>query len=118
MSSLVQHKHTTKVYASEEEAILHSHDGQKKRVSYIASELISKGELFYYLADKDCLPESIVKYYGKQLIAALRFMHNNGVAHRDLKCENILIDDEYNLKISDFGFSCPISGRNGRGYSN
>ena len=85
---------------------------------YIASELYTKGELFYFLADKGGLPINVCRYYGKQLVNALRFMHNNGVAHRDLKCENILLNENYELKISDFGFACPVSGQTGRGYSN
>lgn len=87
-------------------------------MSYIASELYSKGELFYYLADKGGLPPHICRYYGRQLIEAIHYMHVNGVAHRDIKCENILIDDQYDLKIADFGFACSISGSKGRGFSN
>lgn len=82
----------------------------------ISSQLLKKGELFHYLADKGSLPVPIVRTYGKQIIEAIRCMHGNGIAHRDLKCENILVDDEYNLKIGDFGFACPISGTKGKGY--
>lgn len=36
----------------------------------------------------------------------MEYMEVNKVAHRDLKLENILIDDDLNLKIADFGFAC------------
>jgi serine/threonine protein kinase len=43
----------------------------------------------------------------------VRFVHENGVTHRDLKMENILFDEVYNLKIIDFGFSKDSIGENG-----
>ena len=83
-------------------------------MSYIACELAAKGDLFGYMT-KGGLPTSIVKHYGKQLITTIHYMHTRDVAHRDLKLENILLDDDFNLKIADFGFATPIQCKNGRG---
>jgi serine/threonine protein kinase len=50
------------------------------------------------------------------MIEALEYVHNAGLAHRDIKPDNILLDDKFNVKIADFGFAGPIAGRTGTGY--
>lgn len=40
----------------------------------------------------------------KQLLSGITYIHSLGLCHRDLKMENIFIDEEFNLKIGDFGF--------------
>jgi serine/threonine protein kinase len=47
----------------------------------------------------------------------LHYLHSNGVCHRDLKPDNILLDDEYNCKIIDFGFATELKGRHGSGFN-
>ena len=42
-------------------------------------------------------------------------MHNKGLAHRDLKCDNIFLDKKFNLILADFGIAGPIQGRDGSG---
>ena len=84
-------------------------------MAYIVSELVHGGELFDYVANSGPFKESIVRYYAKQLIQAIHYIHTKGFAHRDLKCENILLDKLYDVKVVDFGFACPVEGRTGDG---
>lgn len=50
--------------------------------------------------------EDAGRFFLHQMLDSVEFMHTRRVVHRDLKLENILIDDNLNLKLADFGFAC------------
>ena len=62
---------------------------------------------------KTPLDESIARYYLEQLLDALEHLHKNGLAHRDIKLENILLDENCNLVLTDFGHAAAISDGTG-----
>ncbi|MBA0739724.1 hypothetical protein Gogos_012962, partial [Gossypium gossypioides] len=68
-------------------------------------EYATGGELFVRIASKGKLSEAEGRKFFQQLIDGVSYCHNKGVFHRDLKLENVLIDDKGNIKISDFGLS-------------
>lgn len=49
------------------------------------------------------MPLPLIQHYAAEMIYILENMHKNGVAHRDFKPENLLLDPEYHLKLTDFG---------------
>ncbi len=78
-------------------------EGTCHRFSYIVMELAQYGDLFdLFMEQKHFFDEKLVRTYFHQLIAGLEYLHDNGVAHLDIKLENLLIGEDYQLKIADF----------------
>lgn len=68
-------------------------------------DFLNGGELFYHLRINTKFPERRACFYAAQLVEAIGCLHRNGVIYRDLKPENVLLDGDGNLKITDFGLS-------------
>lgn len=79
--------------------------------------MITGGELFDYIANTGPFTEAVCKYYFQQMLLGLSYIHSKGFSHRDLKPENLLLDKDFNIKIVDFGFACPLTGRDGSGFN-
>mmetsp|Transcript_8928 Transcript_8928/g.16405 ORF Transcript_8928/g.16405 Transcript_8928/m.16405 type:complete len:709 (+) Transcript_8928:15-2141(+) len=71
----------------------------------IVMEYVSGGELFQLLEQLAVFSEMEAFLLFHQLCNALAYLHSRGIAHRDLKLENILLDKKHNIKLIDFGLS-------------
>ncbi|KAM7527587.1 hypothetical protein LguiB_030997 [Lonicera macranthoides] len=71
---------------------------------YFVMEFVKGGELFAKIS-KGKFTEDLSRKYFHQLISAVGYCHSHGVYHRDLKPENLLIGENGDLKVSDFGLS-------------
>ena len=82
----------------------------KGEKEYIVYEYASKGTLFDYFTypNKSSLEENYAKILFKNILKGVQTMHNNKICHRDIKLENILLDENYNPKICDYGFVIPV----------
>ena len=72
---------------------------------WLVTELCSGGELFDYLAEKGRLSEEETRVIFGQLCLAVAYVHSKGIVHRDLKLENVLLDERCRVKLGDFGFT-------------
>lgn len=63
------------------------------------------GELFFHIVKQKRLSESVAKFYIAEIILAIEHLHENDVLYRDLKPENVLIDYDGHIKLTDFGLS-------------
>lgn len=72
---------------------------------YLVLELVTGGELFDLLAKEKVFGEVKARHFFKQLVDGMICCHEKGICHRDVKPENLLLDSNGDLKISDFGLS-------------
>lgn len=90
---LLNHPHIVKLYQVME----------TKSMLYLVTEYASNGEMFNYLSN-GALPEKEARRKFAQILSAVEYCHKRHVVHRDLKAENLLLDQSFNIKIADFGF--------------
>ncbi|CAF0923797.1 unnamed protein product [Adineta ricciae] len=86
--------------------IVHTHHyWQSRRFLYIITDYVENGELLSLWLRIRRFPEMIVKIYIAQVAMVLDYLHNKGIIYRDVKMENILLDEHGNIKMIDFGLS-------------
>lgn len=101
----VRHANVMKLYAYNLNAQYPSTDSKIIDTILLVLEYAPGGELFDILYYTSSVPEKVARTYFRQLVYGLEACHNNGVIHRDLKPQNLLLDSKYNIKITDFGLS-------------
>ena len=70
---------------------------------YFVMEYVCGGELFFHIGRERRFSESRVRFYASQMVLALHHLHQKEIVYRDMKLENLLLDAEGNIKITDFG---------------
>ncbi|XP_034996157.1 serine/threonine-protein kinase SIK2 [Zootoca vivipara] len=91
---MLDHPHIIKLYQVME----------TKSMLYLVTEYAKNGEIFDYLANHGRLSESEARRKFWQILSAVEYCHSRKIVHRDLKAENLLLDNNMNIKIADFGF--------------
>lgn len=71
----------------------------------IILEYASGGELFDYILNQRYLKDPSARRLFAQLVSGVGYLHKKGIVHRDLKLENLLLDQNKNIIITDFGFA-------------
>ena len=72
---------------------------------YLEMEFLVGGDLMSQLIKKEIFSEYEAKFYCAQIITAVEYIHSLNCIHRDIKPDNILIDRQGHIKLSDFGLS-------------
>ncbi|XP_010294762.1 PREDICTED: serine/threonine-protein kinase PLK3-like, partial [Phaethon lepturus] len=91
----LHHKHIVKF----------SHYFEDTENIYIFLEHCSRKSLAHIWKARHTLLEPEVRYYLKQIISGLKYLHLKGILHRDLKLGNFFINENMELKVGDFGLA-------------
>jgi len=86
--------------------------GCSKKVSYTVMEYAPNGDFFDLIMNHTVdIDNKLIRTYFRQLIEGLEYLHQSGVAHMDLKLENLLMGEDFNLKIADFDLSYLVNDK-------
>ncbi|XP_048209466.1 sperm motility kinase-like [Perognathus longimembris pacificus] len=91
----LQHPHVIRLYQVME----------KDEHVYLVMELATRGHLLGWIQKSRRLFEDEARRLFRQIVSAVQYFHQNGIAHRDLKPTNILLDAKGDAKVSDFSLS-------------
>ena len=78
---------------------------EDKKTVEILLEYVPNGSIKNLLDKYGAFNEKIVRIYTKQIIEGIDYLHTNNIIHRDLKCANVLVDNDAKIKLTDFGSS-------------
>ncbi|EPY32322.1 protein kinase A [Strigomonas culicis] len=78
---------------------------------YILLEYVVGGELFSHLRKAGKFPNDVSKFYAAEVLLAFEYLHSRDIVYRDLKPENLLLDIDGNVKVTDFGFAKRVTDR-------
>ncbi|XP_039589205.1 inactive serine/threonine-protein kinase PLK5-like isoform X2 [Passer montanus] len=87
---------------------LHGHFAERGHLCLLL-ELCSRGSLADILRARGRLTEPELRYYLRQLLSGLRYLHGHGLVHRDLKLSNFLVTERMRVKIGDLGLARPAA---------
>jgi len=108
MMQMINHENVAKVIdMGSGDYVLHN-GTLKGSVYYIVMDLAEKHTLLDYIVDQPQITEPLAAHLFSQYLQGLYAIQSQGLCHRNIKCENILLDDHFKVKIADFTYGVKL----------
>ncbi len=109
----LSHPNILHVHEGSTEGELLAETGERVPVLYIVFDLMPRGSLLGLLGHSKGLSDGAARFYFKRILEAIEYLHGAGFAHRDLKLANVLVDEDFEPRLGDFGSACPLVAPDG-----
>lgn len=74
-------------------------------------DYIIGGEVFSHLRKAQRFGNDMTRFYAAEIVLAIEYLHSMDIIYRDMKPENLLLDEKGHIKITDFGFAKKVEDR-------
>jgi len=101
----IKHPNILNLLDFSQEQIYETNEGETIKTYCSVLELCDGGELFDILYYTGQFSEKLARTFFRQIISALKACHDQSVAHRDIKAQNVLLGEGFQVKLADFGSS-------------
>eukprot|EP01006_Ploeotia_vitrea_P035537 TRINITY_DN65896_c12_g1_i2.p2 TRINITY_DN65896_c12_g1~~TRINITY_DN65896_c12_g1_i2.p2 ORF type:complete len:370 (+),score=150.14 TRINITY_DN65896_c12_g1_i2:391-1500(+) len=78
---------------------------------YVILEFMAGGDLRYYMSQHGAMKENVARFYIAELVLALEELHSLNLLYRDMKPDNVLLDEDGHLRLTDFGLAVPLKAK-------
>jgi len=86
------------------------HDAESSRLVLVI-DLMMGGDLKYWLSQQKCFGFEASRYYAARTLLGLKALHDRDFVYRDVKPENMLVDEHGRVRLSDLGLACRVRSR-------
>ena len=103
----MNHPNINRLVESGTDGVIVKPSGSTRRnVVFVVLEYVPGGCLFFDLCEKlGALRNNSGRFFIDQIVDTIKYMHDNNVIHGDLKLENMMVDEDMNIQLIDFGFA-------------